>query len=66
MLPELKDIQTVSRAIAFAVGKVAGEQGVAVKPPAEALLQAISDNFTVAGISQLSPHLDLITVTGSK
>lgn len=45
VLPELKDIQTVSRAIAFAVGKVAGEQGVAVKTSAEALLQAISDNF---------------------
>lgn len=44
-LPELKDIQTVSRAIAFAVGKVAQEQGVAVKTSAEALLQAISDNF---------------------
>ena len=29
VLPELKDIQTVSRAIAFAVGKVAQEQGVA-------------------------------------
>ncbi|MEN5880980.1 hypothetical protein ABEK94_25875, partial [Klebsiella pneumoniae] len=43
--PELKDIQTVSRAIAFAVGKVAQEQGVAVKTSAEALLQAISDNF---------------------
>ncbi|WP_165803423.1 hypothetical protein, partial [Klebsiella pneumoniae] len=38
-------IQTVSRAIAFAVGKVAQEQGVAVKTSAEALLQAISDNF---------------------
>ncbi len=45
VLPELKDIQTVSRAIAFAVGKVAQEQGVAVKTSAEALLQAISDNF---------------------
>ena len=45
VLPELNDIQTVSRAIAFAVGKVAQEQGVAVKTSAEALLQAISDNF---------------------
>ena len=45
VLPELKDIQTVSRAIACAVGKVAQEQGVAVKTSAEALLQAISDNF---------------------
>ena len=45
VLPELKDIQTVSRAIAFAVGKVAQEQGVAVKTSAEALLQSISDNF---------------------
>lgn len=32
VLPELKDIQTVSRAIAFAVGKMAQQQGVAVKP----------------------------------
>ncbi|MDP1324051.1 hypothetical protein Q6315_29280, partial [Klebsiella pneumoniae] len=45
LLPELKDIQTVSRAIAFAVGKVAHEQGVAVKTSAEALLQAIRDNI---------------------
>ncbi|EPK7573114.1 TPA: NAD-dependent malic enzyme [Klebsiella michiganensis] len=45
VLPELKDIQSVSRAIAFAVGKIAQEQGVAVKTSAEALLQAIADNF---------------------
>ncbi len=32
VLPELKDIQKVSRAIAFAVGKMAQQQGVAVKP----------------------------------
>lgn len=31
VLPELKDIQKVSRAIAFAVGKMAQQQGVAVK-----------------------------------
>ncbi|MPN62685.1 NAD-dependent malic enzyme [bioreactor metagenome] len=45
VLPELKDIQTVSRAIAFAVGKMAQQQGVAVKTSAEALLQAIEENF---------------------
>ena len=45
VLPELKDIQKVSRAIAFAVGKRAQQQGVAVKTSAEALQQAIDDNF---------------------
>ncbi|HAG8627011.1 NAD-dependent malic enzyme [Escherichia coli] len=45
VLPELKDIQKVSRAIAFAVGKMAQQQGVAVKTSAEALQQAIDDNF---------------------
>jgi malate dehydrogenase (oxaloacetate-decarboxylating) len=45
VLPELKDIHVVSRAIAFAVGKIAQQQGVAVKTSEEALLQAIDDNF---------------------
>lgn len=45
VLPELKDIQKVSRAIAFAVAKVAQQQGVAVVTSAEALKQAIDDNF---------------------
>lgn len=45
VLPELKDIHSVSRAIAFAVAKVAQQQGVAVKTSEEALLQAIDDNF---------------------
>lgn len=45
VLPPLAEIQTVSRAIAFAVGKMAQEQGVAVKISAEALEQAIEDNF---------------------
>lgn len=45
VLPELKDIHTVSRAIAFAVGKMAQQQGVAVKTSADALQQAIDDNF---------------------
>lgn len=45
VLPALKDIQVVSRAIAFAVGKMAQQQGVAVKTSAEALQQAIDDNF---------------------
>ncbi|MDV2876559.1 hypothetical protein R0H07_26855, partial [Phytobacter diazotrophicus] len=43
--PELKDIHIVSRAIAFAVAKVAQQEGVAVKTSEEALLQAIDDNF---------------------
>ncbi|MNP77808.1 NAD-dependent malic enzyme [compost metagenome] len=45
VLPELKDIHTVSRAIAFAVGKMAQQQGVAVKTSADALQQAIDENF---------------------
>ena len=45
VLPELKDIHTVSRAIAFAVGKMAQQQGVAVNTSADALTQAINDNF---------------------
>ena len=44
-LPELKDIQKVSRAIAFAVGKMAQQQGVAVKTSAEALQQASRSHF---------------------
>ena len=45
VLPELKDIHIVSRAIAFAVAKVAQQEGVAVKTSEEALLQSIDDNF---------------------
>jgi malate dehydrogenase (oxaloacetate-decarboxylating) len=45
VLPELKDIQSVSRAIAFAVGKMAQQQGVAAKTSPEALKQSIDDNF---------------------
>ena len=45
VLPELKDIHTVSRAIAFAVGKMAQQQGVAVNTSADALTQAIDENF---------------------
>lgn len=45
VLPPLTDIQAVSKDIAFAVGKMAQQQGVAVKTSAEALLQAIEDNF---------------------
>ncbi|WP_313487697.1 NAD-dependent malic enzyme [Pseudescherichia sp.] len=45
VLPGLNEIQHVSRAIAFAVGKVAQQEGVAVKTSAEALQQAIDDNF---------------------
>lgn len=39
----------MSRAIAFAVGKMAQQQGVAVKTSAEALQQAIDDNFWKPG-----------------
>jgi malate dehydrogenase (oxaloacetate-decarboxylating) len=45
VLPELKDIQIVSRAIAFAVAQTAQQQGVAVVTSDEALHQAIDDNF---------------------
>lgn len=45
VLPGLEDIQSVSRAIALAVAKVAQEEGVAVKTSVEALQQAIEDNF---------------------
>lgn len=45
VLPELKDIQNVSKAIAFAVAKTAQQQGKAVVTSAEALKQAINDNF---------------------
>ncbi|WP_238084729.1 NAD-dependent malic enzyme [Pseudescherichia vulneris] len=45
VLPGLEQIQHVSRAIAFAVGQVAQQEGVAVKTSAEALQQAIDDNF---------------------
>ena len=45
VLPGLDQIQRVSRAIAFAVGQVAQQEGVAVKTSAEALQQAIDDNF---------------------
>ena len=45
VLPELKDIQIVSRAIAFAVAKTAQQQGMAVLTTDEALHQAIDDNF---------------------
>lgn len=58
VLPELKDIQTVSRAIAFAVGKMAQQQGVAVKTSAEALQQAI-DEFLAGGISRLPSYFYL-------
>lgn len=56
VLPELKDIQKVSRAIAFAVGKMAQQQGVAVKTSAEALQQAIDDNFC-CGVCHTDLHV---------
>ncbi|WP_318365291.1 NAD-dependent malic enzyme [Enterobacter sp.] len=45
VLPALSEIQTVSRAIALAVAKMAQEEGVAVTTSIEALQQAIDDNF---------------------
>lgn len=45
VLPELSAIKQVSRDIAFAVGAMAQQQGVAVKTSTEALQQAIEDNF---------------------
>lgn len=45
VLPELSRIKQVSKDIAFAVGSMAQQQGVAVKTSSEALLQAIEDNF---------------------
>ncbi len=45
VLPELKDIQKVSRAIAFQLAKMAQQQGMAVENAAEACATAIDDNF---------------------
>lgn len=45
LLPRLEDIHAVSKHIAFAVGKVAIEQGYALPKTDELLLQAIEDNF---------------------
>ncbi|QSX33050.1 NAD-dependent malic enzyme [Shewanella avicenniae] len=45
LLPCLEEIHTVSKHIAFAVGKVAIEQGYALPKTDELLQQAIEDNF---------------------
>lgn len=45
VLPELKDIHKVSRAIAFAVARMAQQQGVATNTSADALQEAIDENF---------------------
>lgn len=45
VLPEVKDIQGVSKVIAMAVGKAAQEAGVAVATSEDVLSQAISANF---------------------
>ncbi len=45
MLPELKDIQGVSKVIAMEVGKAAQQPGVAVNTSDDALSKAIDDNF---------------------
>ncbi|MGL4640984.1 MAG: malic enzyme-like NAD(P)-binding protein, partial [Shewanella sp.] len=45
LLPKLEDIHTVSKHIAFAVGKVAIAQGLSLPASDELLQQAIEDNF---------------------
>ncbi|MDF0534066.1 NAD-dependent malic enzyme [Shewanella yunxiaonensis] len=45
LLPKLEEIHNVSRHIAFAVGKVAIEQGHALPTTDELLLQSIDNNF---------------------
>lgn len=45
LLPPLTEISHVSRKIAFAVGKVAQEQGHALEVPDDMLLQRIESNF---------------------
>ena len=45
LLPPLEEIHTVSKKIAFAVGKKAIEQGVALEITDEALQQAIDQHF---------------------
>lgn len=45
VLPSLSEIQSVSKAIAFAVGRMAQQQGIATNTSASALQQAIEDNF---------------------
>lgn len=45
VLPELTKIKQVSRDIAFAVGSMAQQQGMAAQTSPEALRQAIEDNF---------------------
>ena len=45
VLPDVKDIQNVSKAIALAVAKAAQEAGVAVATTEDILVKAIADNF---------------------
>ncbi|CAK9885387.1 MAG: NAD-dependent malic enzyme [Candidatus Erwinia impunctatus] len=45
VLPELKDIQSVSKAIALAVAKAAQLSGVAIVTSQDALVKAIEENF---------------------
>jgi len=45
VLPDVKDIQNVSKVIALAVAKAAQEAGVAVATTEEILVKAIADNF---------------------
>lgn len=48
LLPPLEEIQQVSKYIAFAVGKVAIEEGLATKRTDEQLQQKIENNFWLA------------------
>ena len=59
VLPELKDIQKVSRAIAFAVGKMAQQQGVAVKTSAEKPCNRPLTIISGKRIPRLPPYLHL-------
>ncbi|MBP8118919.1 MAG: NAD-dependent malic enzyme, partial [Shewanella sp.] len=45
LLPKLEDIHAVSKHIAFAVGKVAVEQGLTLPMSDEILQQSIEGNF---------------------
>ena len=45
VLPQLKDIQQVSRYIAIEVAKAAQAAGVAIETSEEVLTQAVEDNF---------------------
>lgn len=47
LLPEIENIQHVSKTIALEVAKMAQLQGVAVNTPEDVLIKSIEDNFWV-------------------